>query len=183
MTAAVAELLLQSDDGAIDLLPSLPAGWTNGEIRGLRARGGYEVGLVWDRGQLTRGEIKSTAGGTCRVRATVPLDVTSSNGMPVRATHPEQNVVQFETTPGASRPLAGSGAAFAGEVKRISLVDSAAGRMRTARLLPRRQLPNHRCQRFLSSITSRRMVVVPTFSAQCVSGSRCALPPRCKWPR
>jgi alpha-L-fucosidase 2 len=101
MTAAIAEMLLQSGDGEIDLLPALPSAWATGAVRGLRARGGYEVAIDWDRGHVRRGEITSTTGGVCRVRAAAPLEVAGPNGAVIASTHPEPNVVQFETTAGA----------------------------------------------------------------------------------
>jgi alpha-L-fucosidase 2 len=100
MTAAIAELLLQSHENELSLLPALPASWQDGEINGLRARGGFEVSLAWKRGTLERGTIASTLGGRCRVRSTVPLNV-ASQGKPVRVARPESNVVEFETTPGS----------------------------------------------------------------------------------
>jgi alpha-L-fucosidase 2 len=105
MTAAIAEMLLQSDGGEIRLLPAMPSSWTSGAVHGLRARGGYEVGVSWDGGRVKRGEIKSTAGGVCRIRAAGPLDVSASEGGAVRVTRPEPEVVQFDTVAGRTYVL------------------------------------------------------------------------------
>jgi len=68
-TAGIAEMLMQSHDGAIHLLPALPDRWPAGHITGLRARGGFElVSLDWQDGQVTSVVIRSTLGGQCQIR-------------------------------------------------------------------------------------------------------------------
>ncbi len=69
ITAGIAEMLLQSQTGEIELLPALPAEWPTGKISGLRARGGYEVGINWQDGKLISATVKNVSGdGKCRVR-------------------------------------------------------------------------------------------------------------------
>ncbi|MFT2010131.1 glycosyl hydrolase family 95 catalytic domain-containing protein [Pontibacter sp. 13R65] len=64
----IAEMLVQSHDGAIDILPALPKALPEGEIKGIRARGGYELNLKWANGQLQNLEVTSLAGNKCVVR-------------------------------------------------------------------------------------------------------------------
>ena len=67
-TAGIAEMLLQSQDGYIELLPALPASWKNGTIAGLRARGGFELSMTWKDGELKTYTVKSIAGTSYRIK-------------------------------------------------------------------------------------------------------------------
>jgi alpha-L-fucosidase 2 len=67
-TAAIAEMLLQSHAGHVELLPALPSAWSCGVVRGLRARGAFEFHLAWEDGRLTRATILACHGGAVTVR-------------------------------------------------------------------------------------------------------------------
>lgn len=71
--SGVAEMLAQSHDGAIHLLPVLPQAWPKGEVTGLVMRGGFVVDMKWDKSELTYLKVVSRLGGNFRLRSYFPL--------------------------------------------------------------------------------------------------------------
>jgi len=78
VSAGICEMLLQSHDGAVHLLPALPNDWKTGEVKGLRARGGFVVDEVWNEAELRSAVVRSTIGGTLRIRSYVPLQLAKA---------------------------------------------------------------------------------------------------------
>jgi len=99
MTAAITEMLMQSHDGRIDLLPALPKEWSSGRFDGVRARGGFELDFAWTDGKLDRVEVHSKAGEVCRIRLPKNFSI-KSEGQPVAARTDFAGVVEFDTEPG-----------------------------------------------------------------------------------
>jgi alpha-L-fucosidase 2 len=97
--AGIAEMLLQSHTGELHLLPALPSAWPTGHIKGLMARGGFEVDIAWKDGKLTSATVNSLLGNQCRIRTNVPV-IPTSGGRRIKITGNGQNVVEFATKAG-----------------------------------------------------------------------------------
>jgi alpha-L-fucosidase 2 len=102
VTAGIAEMLMQSDPitdkaPAIHLLPALPTAWSEGEISGLKARGGYEVGMAWEAGSLTKATIKAEHDGTLRLRC---KDALAAKGLKLVSTHDGVNEYEMPVVKG-----------------------------------------------------------------------------------
>ena len=94
-TSGITEMLLQSQDGAIDILPALPDDWKKGSISGLRTYGGFDVSITWENNQVQKILIKSHLGGNCRIR--VPNEVTIADGIALKVASGENSNPFFET--------------------------------------------------------------------------------------
>ncbi|MBK6722771.1 MAG: glycoside hydrolase family 95 protein [Acidobacteria bacterium] len=103
MTAAITEMLMQSQDGVIDLLPALPDEWSSGEFRGLRTRGGFELEFQWANKQITKIKVISKAGGNFRLKTGSALNMTANGTR--RAVAPTDGIVEFPTVKGGEYSL------------------------------------------------------------------------------
>jgi alpha-L-fucosidase 2 len=103
-SAAIAEMLVQSHQGVIRLLPALPAEWREGSVRGVRARGGFDVDVAWTNGRATSVVIHAHVSNRCRVQTKGQVTITS-NGQRVRVTKRDAESVEFTATAGRSYQL------------------------------------------------------------------------------
>ena len=102
-TAGLAEMLMQSHDGAIQVLPALPDVWKNGSVKGLRARGGFEIEeLEWKDGKVSKLVIKSELGGKCRIRSFTALKAEGKTALDIAK---GENTNPFYQLPEIRKPL------------------------------------------------------------------------------
>ena len=103
-TSGIAEMLLQSQDGAIEILPALPDQWQKGSIKGLMARGGFKVDIEWSKGRVTKLKIQSSLGGNCRLR--LPAGLRLQGKVALSAVSDEtMNPNPFYKTAAIKKPL------------------------------------------------------------------------------
>ena len=109
-TAGVAEMLVQSQTGAIRVLPALPAAWPRGSVDGLRSRGAATVGVTWRAGQATEIRIGSDRGGALRVQSSLaagPVRVTDTEtGRQAAWSRVSPDTIELHTRPGGSYRIA-----------------------------------------------------------------------------
>jgi alpha-L-fucosidase 2 len=121
-TAGVCEMLLQSQERTedriqnpevrrkeaefvLDLLPALPKAWPSGSVKGLKARGGFEVDMTWEDGKIVTLTLKSGLGKRCRIRSATPLKM--EEGWFKASVKPiDANVIDFDTKAGKAYTLA-----------------------------------------------------------------------------
>lgn len=96
VTAGITEMIMQSHEGVIDLLPALPKAWGKGQFEGLCARGAFELDIQWKEGQITRVEVLSKKGQICRINPKTKVKVTS-NGKRIRTKVANDGTVEFQT--------------------------------------------------------------------------------------
>ncbi|HEY6955504.1 MAG TPA: glycoside hydrolase family 95 protein [Flavisolibacter sp.] len=99
VTAAISEMLVQSHEGVIDLLPALPAEWSEGKITGVIARGAFELGFQWRNHKLTNASVLSRKGGVCRIDVKVPV-VVKNNGKTIPVKTIGNGIIEFQTRQG-----------------------------------------------------------------------------------
>ncbi len=103
--SGVCEMLVQSHMGQIHLLPALPGTWPDGEVTGIRARGGFEIDIVWRAGKFSNAAIRSEHGNTCMLRTSVPVTVTH-RGRKIKVDAIEEGLIAFPTKEGQEYSIA-----------------------------------------------------------------------------
>ena len=96
ISGVIAEMFLQSHENEIYLLPALHSSWNKGEIKGLCARGGFNVDMQWEKGKLLFSEILSKLGNTCRIRVDDPVEVYC-NGNKIKVNTLDEGAIEFNT--------------------------------------------------------------------------------------
>ena len=107
VTAGMAEMLMQSHSAEISFLPALPPQWKKGEVKGFRARGGFEVDFAWNEGALSKAVIRAKYDRTCKIRTKTPVKVFAA-GKEILLASSGKNLVEFEAKAGTEYLLSGA---------------------------------------------------------------------------
>jgi alpha-L-fucosidase 2 len=99
VTAGITEMLMQSHEGVIDLLPALPNAWSDGCFDGFCARGAFELSMQWTDCRITHAEVMSKKGQTCRINPKTKVKVTA-DGKQVKCRTHKDGSIEFETRAG-----------------------------------------------------------------------------------
>jgi len=103
-TEGIAEMLIQSQKNEIKLLPALPSEWSDGAVKGLKARGAFTVDMAWSKQVLTYATVHSDIGGNFRLRTSLPLRVYINN-KEIKVSHVANDLIEFSTEPGTAYTL------------------------------------------------------------------------------
>ncbi len=104
VTAGITEMLMQSHEGVIDILPALPKAWSEGRFDGLCARGAFELDMQWADGRITHVEVLSKKGQSCRINLKTNVKVTVDGNIVKTETHKDGSI-EFKTRPGKTYML------------------------------------------------------------------------------
>ena len=104
VTAGITEMLMQSHEGVIDLLPALPDAWSNGHFDGVCTRGAFELDMQWADGRITQVEVLSKMGQNCRIDPKTKVTITADN-KPVKYKTLKDGSIEFKTHPGRTYTL------------------------------------------------------------------------------
>ncbi len=96
VAAGISEMLIQSQDDKIELLPALPTEWSEGEVKGMCTRGAFTINMKWNQNKVTEVEILSKQGGTCRLQMNVKMKVYNK-GKDVKVKTNKDGTIEFET--------------------------------------------------------------------------------------
>ncbi|HRN58322.1 MAG TPA: hypothetical protein PLL71_17805, partial [Agriterribacter sp.] len=101
LTAGVTEMLVQSNEGYVDLLPAVPAEWNAGEVNGLKVRGGFEINITWKDRKPVQLNIHSSSGMLFRLKKTGgTLTIRDGRGKLIKPRPREKGIIEFPTKAG-----------------------------------------------------------------------------------